>query len=423
MAALLDILDSELRLWHADKSVRSPGYALLEGQNYHFGNAARSTARMQPRNINNRFWWQLSTRELQPALGPARHTADLVHGHLLELHQQGGSPAGLVLAVPDSLQREQLSLLLGIVRACPFEVVGLVNRSLLAADGHGGAGTVFHLELQLHQALLTELRSEGGERLLVGSQTLPGRGLLSLQEAIVEKVATAFISGTRFDPRRKAETEQALYDALPQLLTELRDNGEGSLEVGGYRARVAWDELREVSRPLLDKCAQLMQTQPDALVLLDPLADLAPGLSAGLSRVHVISTNELPQALARHRALIEQTPEELHLIKGLPLGVESTGAHRSTPARTQSSAADATQPAPASHILHGAQARPLRDSSMPLQAGWELRRHASGAWQLAGGQGGARINGNPAGSQLLGAGDRIELADGQQQWLLIHVQD
>ena len=80
--ALLDINDCNLQLWGADSAVQSPGYALLEGKDYRFGTAARSSARLRPRDINNRFWWQLSTEPLQPALGPARHTADLVHAHL-----------------------------------------------------------------------------------------------------------------------------------------------------------------------------------------------------------------------------------------------------------------------------------------------------------------------------------------------------
>ena len=79
---LLDLNDSNLQLWHADARVQSPGYALLQGKDYLFGAAARAAARLQPRDINTRYWWQLSTEVLQPALGPARHTGDLVHAHL-----------------------------------------------------------------------------------------------------------------------------------------------------------------------------------------------------------------------------------------------------------------------------------------------------------------------------------------------------
>ena len=108
--AILDINDSNLQLWHTEQPLQSPGYALLEGTQYTFGNGARAAARLQPRKINTRFWWQLNTQALQPALGPARHTGDLVHAHLLDIHQRGGKPEEIVLSVSGSLEREQRRL-------------------------------------------------------------------------------------------------------------------------------------------------------------------------------------------------------------------------------------------------------------------------------------------------------------------------
>ena len=89
---LLDANDCYLQLWGSGQSVQSPGYALLEDGEYRFGQAARGSARLRPRDINNRFWWQLNTEPLQPALGPARHTADLVHAHLQQIHREAGQP-------------------------------------------------------------------------------------------------------------------------------------------------------------------------------------------------------------------------------------------------------------------------------------------------------------------------------------------
>ena len=56
------------------------------------------------------------------------------------------------------MQHEQLSLLLGIVHQCPFEAVGLVNRSVAIGSLYANNTSTWHLEIQLHQALLTELR-------------------------------------------------------------------------------------------------------------------------------------------------------------------------------------------------------------------------------------------------------------------------
>ena len=97
---LLDINDCGLSLWSAgEQQLLSPGYAYLQGSDYLYGEQARGQARLHPREINHRFWWQLNTEPLQPALGPARHSADLVHGHLLDIHQQAGRPDQFILAV------------------------------------------------------------------------------------------------------------------------------------------------------------------------------------------------------------------------------------------------------------------------------------------------------------------------------------
>ena len=65
-------------------------------------------ARRAPRDINNRFWHRLSTQPLSPALGPARHTADLVHAHLEAL--LGDLGGDLTLAIPGAMESGQLSL-------------------------------------------------------------------------------------------------------------------------------------------------------------------------------------------------------------------------------------------------------------------------------------------------------------------------
>jgi hypothetical protein len=421
MAALLDILDSELRLWHDSRAVRSPGYALLNGDSYQYGEDARGHARRQPRNVNTRFWWQLGTRPLQPALGPARHTADLVHGHLLGLHEAAGKPGELVLAVPESLQKEQLSLLLGIVRACPFEAVGLANRSLLIAAAHDASGPTCHLELQLHQALLTRLDSDGSGLKVTGEQTLTDCGLLALQESLVEAIARSFIDSTRFDPRRQAETEQQLYDSLGSALAALRDADDTTLEVGGYRSRISYDALRAAGRRLHDSVARELGRNGDApLLLVDPLVDLLPGFSEGFPGARVASSRDLPAALAVHEDRIVQPGEALHLVRALPM---AAGSRRETAPSTTDAAgaagaagAASTDPEP-THLLAGGRARPLRDRA-PLADGWSLVR-GEGGWLLAPGRGTATVNDGPWNGAVLAAGDRLTVAG--QSWQLIEV--
>ncbi|MHA7817951.1 MAG: hypothetical protein ACX93N_15855 [Pseudohaliea sp.] len=434
MAALLDILDSELRLWHDGRAVRSPGYALLDGDNYRYGEDARANARRQPRNVNTRYWWQLGTRPLQPALGPARHSADLVHGHLLALHEAAGKPGELVLAVPESLHKEQLSLLLGIIRACPFDAVGLANRSLLVAAAHGARGSTCHLELQLHQALLTRLEVEAGELRVTGEQVLTGCGLLALQESLVEAIARSFIENTRFDPRRQAETEQQLYDSLGAALAALRETDDTTLEVGGYRTRIGYDALREAGRRLHDGVARELGRGGDApRLLVDSLADLLPGFTQGFPGARVTGSRDLPEALAAHGERIVQPGEALHLVRALPV-TATPGATTGRPGgasppaggepeRDAAPPASAAGPAPGgpapTHLLTEGRARPLA-YNMPLADGWSLV-HGDGGWRLAPGRGTATVNDGPWNGAALAAGDRVAVGGGH--WQLIVVDD
>jgi len=423
MAALLDILDSELRLWQDGRAVRSPGYALLNGDSYRYGEDARGNARRQPRNVNTRYWWQLGTRPLQPALGPARHTADLVHGHLLALHE-AGKPGELVLAVPESLHKEQLSLLLGIIRACPFDAVGIANRSLLVAAAHGASGPVCHLELQLHQALLTRLSVEEHELRVTDEQVLTGCGLLALQESLVEAIARSFIENTRFDPRRQAETEQQLYDSLGGALAALRDADDTPLEVGGYRSRIGYDALREAGRRLHEGVARELGRGGDApLLLVDPLADLLPGFTQGFPGARVASSRDLPEALAAHGDRIVQPGEALHLVRALPAAAAAGRQADTPPAAAPAARNEPTERRPApggdepTHLLEGGRAQPLA-YNMPLAEGWSLV-HGDGGWRLAPGRGTATVNDGPWNGAALAAGDRVAVGGGH--WQLIEV--
>lgn len=423
--ACLDINDSNLQLWHGDKRLQSPGYALLEGGQYRFGNAARAAARLRPREVSTRYWWQLSTDPLQPALGPARHSADLVHAHLRALHSEAGGPGELLLAAPGSMHKEQLALLLGIIQQCPFDAVGLVNRSVALASLQAADGPLFHLEIQLHQALLSELRAESGTVSFQRATALPGSGLLQLQERVVEAVAAAFIRQTRFDPRRRAETEQQLYDALPAALQQLRHSNETSLTVNGYHARIARADLEAASTTLASSVSSSLG-KPGATLLLDPLAALLPGLQERLAGT-LLHAADLPRALAAHEALLVQRAEALVFVANLPqLGERAPAPPEPAPEAGKVAPAVTSQEAPRpTHILLGSAARPLRADGTSLGGGWSLLQAGNAQWQLhaASGAGALEHNGQPGrDSDSVASGDRLRLPDGADA-LLITVSD
>jgi len=401
--ALLDINDCNLQLWHADRHLQSPGYALLEGSEYRFGSTARGAARLRPRDISTRFWWQLNTEALQPALGPARHTADLVHAHLLALHREAGEPAEVLIAAPGSMHRDQLALLLGIVQQCPFDAVGLVHRSTLLASLHGNGGRLFHLELQLHQALLSELEHSGSNMELQRSVPLPGCGLLQLQERLVEVIAASFISQTRFDPRHKAQTEQALYDALPGLLKSLANAAETNIEINGYRARIGRADLEQAGERLTQGVAQAMGSpEPTDRILADPLVGLLPGLTG----LQIATPDALWQAGQLHGERLLQRGQALSFTTKLPCLQDDSDAPIE-PAAVASPVAAVAEP---THLLLGHTARPLLPGGTPLENGAEIYRSEQG-WKIRGGD--CRLNGKPCTpDQVVAAGDTLVTAAG-----------
>ncbi len=430
--ALLDIIDSNLQLWNATTAVQSPGYALLEGNNYRFGAPARSAARLHPRNINTRFWWQLNTESLQPALGPARHTADLVHAHLQQIHREAGEPEELVLAVSSSMQRDQLSLLLGIIGQCPFEAVALVNRSVALASLGGASSRQFHLEIQLHQSLVTELANEGGITQFQRSIPLPGCGLLQLQERLVATIAAAFIRQTRFDPRRKADTEQALYDALPAGLRALQQQPETNIEVNGYRARINRSELTEAGQRLFTSASEAMGTLAERdQILADPLVALLPGADSAFAGAQPLATDALPASIEKHQDELVQRGETLSYVtqlRTLVSPVQSPVADHSTPDQAEPGQAEPSQaepvvpptPLPTHVLLPDATALPLSDNGVELGSGVRIAA-VGGAWHLDGDLVDTRQNQEVASPDApLARGDMVTV--GNQQFQLIEVQ-
>ena len=319
-AGLLDINDCELHLWQDGEWIlASPGYALLDGDRYHFGPFARGRARLQPRNINHRYWWQLSTAPLQPGFGPCRYSADLVHAHLGEILEQGGRPRELIVAAPGSMQSEQLSLLLGIVEQCDFTLAGLVDRAVAAVAGAVHQGPAWFLELQLHQATLTRLQVLDGQLQRHSVTPIPGAGWLALQDSLGDAIAEAFISQTRFDPRRKAGSEQALYDQLPELLGRLQATGEDNLELSGHQARIDWASLVESCR---EHCRRLTGSLPEASaqIFLDYRLALLPGLAQALPNARLLGIEAIHQGVMRCEDEIRCEPDHVVFITSLPAG-------------------------------------------------------------------------------------------------------
>ena len=357
---LLDCNDASLRLWNDGDAFWSPGVVWLSGDRYQFGEPAWEQARRAPREISNRYWHRLSTQPLSPALGPARHTADLVHAHLEAL--LNGMSGDITLAIPGAMEPGQLSLLLGILQTLPVTASSVVHRSALvgAATGQSCA----HVELQLHQASITAVTVESGIARAGETQLLPGHGLLGLMDDIAERIGEQFVTQTRFDPQRRAETEQALYLQLPDLLRSLGTQSEVSCTVEGHTARISADALRPVGSAFTQALTPLLPADT-AHIALDALLSALPGLNLPAQ-----ATTIGPEVIPLIAHSMAPSKGELLFQREAPCGSAASPGH--APAEPQHSAAASAQaeteqesletgqtPGSATHSLTGGHAVPL----------------------------------------------------------------
>jgi hypothetical protein len=315
------------------------------------------------------------------------------------------------------MQREQLALLLGIVQQCPFDAVGLINRSVALASLYSGE-RILHLEIQLHQAVISELTRHNHQIELQRTTPLPGCGLLQLQERLVELIAAAFVRQTRFDPRRKADSEQQLYDALPTALQTLQNASETNLEVNGYQARISAHEMQAAGKQLFDSARETVGVlRPDDQIIADPLAALLPGLTATFERIAMLQPDDVRRALQAHQGQLVQRGQALSFVTALPCLDAEVVSSDSTNKGPQATPAPMKLPAQAStaqptHVLYRHRAQPLMETGTTLEGGCDIYR-SSGGWQLRDSGTLAIVNGATYHSgQILACGDTINTGQG-----------
>lgn len=366
MTAILDLHDTSLKIWEGDNIFESPGYAWLDGEELRYGLPALRTQRRTPRLVNTRFWSQLGTAPLSPSLGNARHNADLAHQHLMQLHSIAGRPSSVLLAASGSFTREQLSLLLGIIEHLPFSIEGLVHRSALLASASGlNRGT--HIELQLHQTIVTSFETDGDHVTTASSRALPGEGLLALQDRLATAIAAIFVDQTRFDPLRSAEAEQKLYDQLPSALDAIQNIGEAHLSINGYDTRIKRDDLSATGVAYVDSLYPLLnQNSP---VLLETPLDRLPGLTTSQPQT-IIDNSAIVIAARQFYDQLQQRPEHLTLQRRVPKNIDAGVEIAPNGLEKSGSLGGASVAAPAqispSHWLSAGTAKPITIASLSI---------------------------------------------------------
>ncbi|WP_129641907.1 FHA domain-containing protein [Peristeroidobacter agariperforans] len=366
---------------NVDVIADAPGVALLEDQTTVTGLDALQRLRVKPLLANTNFWRGLSTQPLTRPSRVAGTTADVAFAQaetLLGRFKQDNE--GVLLAVPAGYSREQLGLLLGVINETGVRVAGLVDAALAACSLEPAPARVLHLDLELHQALLTVLEYSGGE--------YPGlkrsryeialrHGLLGIHQTLAQFIAENFVRKTRFDPLHEAASEQRLVDQLPAWLSELQQAetitlsfqfGDRELQLEMERA-----QLIAAAEPHYLELLRLVQNarvagMPIELRVSQRVAAL-PGLLDRLRTLRDCTIQVLPPAAAAWGALqyetsIRRGADALALIYQLPVPRADTG-------EVQTSDVESTPPQlRPTHVLF--QGRAWSITAQPLTIGWAV---------------------------------------------------
>jgi hypothetical protein len=284
----------------------SPGIALLAPTGPLIGEAAAAAARLQPVLAADRFWSDLSQDALAGGAGRPMSHADLAHAHLAGLWREAAAPGDeAAFAVPGSMRLHQIGLLLGIARHIGMTVAGVVDSAVAACAGLAARPLVLHLDLQLHQAVLTEL---AGHRVLRRRRVeiAPRAGLKPMYAAWAQLVSEAMVRRTRFDPLHQAASEQQLYERLPAWLAALAENESVDASVdsatGSYSATVGREQFLLAAEAWYAQVDELVRGlhrgDEPATLALSARAALLPALGERIASSGRLELARLPEAAA-----------------------------------------------------------------------------------------------------------------------------
>lgn len=382
----LELIDSGLALARRrDQRVElieeAPGVALLDDQATLTGSAAARRVRLQPLLAQTDYWRNLSIEPLTRPSRLARTSADVAYAQasaLLSGHK--ADDERVLLAVPAGYSREQLGLMLGIINETGVPVAGLVDAALAGCSLEPAPARVLHLDLELHQAILTVLEYAGGERPGLKRsryEIAPRHGVLALQQTWMQLISEQYVRKTRFDPLHDAATEQHLVDQLPDWLERLEQEERIvlAIEFGDRALEVELEREQFVAavEPHYAEVQRMVQGarvagMPIELRLTQRVAAL-PGLLDRLGTLRDCAIKVLPHAAAargalEHEAAIVRPSQALVLVYQLPLARASGD--------DQMPAEPAATPPPLrpTHVLF--QGRAWRISEQPLVIGWSV---------------------------------------------------
>ena len=432
--------------------IQSPGFAVVGDRGLEVGRAAEQQARLRPTSSFNKFWHQLSLEPLGYSVGNVRHFADLAYAHLLHVAEEANLDGDVIFAVPGNFTSQQLAILLGLARQCPFSPVGVVDAALASAMKLVEKPNMVFADIQLHQALLTRFSITDGHLQRESVVQIPEAGLQSFINLVMQFATSLFVQQCRFNPQHNAESEQQLYNALPEWLGQFGENRSSLLmEIktanAVHQAKVPWETLiQKLSdfyariRQQIDSVSQQPETQ---IVISSALANL-PNFTASLPASGDLQI-ALPESLSKTCIELEQyinsDDDGFQFVTRLPLVGEVDAEQISKTVNDQTS--DSADP---THVLYGSYALPLGKVTIRNDGekdhdgnvnGKNIQLAIDGLPDYLGqiekegsqvnivcGEAGAILNGEKiTGKQQLELGDLLQFADSNEAIRLIRVRD
>ncbi len=354
MAALaIDINDAELVVASdAALLAAEPGFARVDRGKIVTGAAAKAAARLQPRQTSNRFWGALSLEPGSAGADIGKSAAELAYAQLDALWRAHGSGVtDVVLVVPGSYRTDQLGVLLGLAQECGMPVRALVDTAAAASVRPYPGRQLMYLDAGLHRASVTLIEQDGEAQ--VGAEHTLNQGLAGIADAFARRVADLFVRATRFNPFEHAETEQQLYDRLPQWLVQLQADERVELELeyrsDQFRVAAERDAVLGVAHGFCRALSQLVaQHRERGLHLVVQVADrlaTLPGLLSELARLDDTVSEPLERGHAARNVLAARSlvaapsASQVKFVKRLPWRAEAHAAPAAPPQPTTTPAA------------------------------------------------------------------------------------
>ena len=369
-------------------SVESPGFALPEKNRLTVGWAAERKAHLYPRQILNHFWDQLNTEPLEQPSPFAQNHAEIAFEHFAHIWENVKHHGQeMVIAVPGFYSREHLGFILGITRELSIPVKGFVPLAVAAVPDRLPEGLLLHVDMHLHRFEITRLQ-RAGQLIQKDTASSEGNGLSKLYRGWVDAIAEEFVRSTRFDPLHQAATEQELYDRLPGVLTQLKQNPSVHFEMTGgskvYHVTLTRDLFYKKGAPVFQEIQRLIgrfydrfgKNEPGAVLMLADRIARLPGITLMLTGIENYKIIELASGCAAlgifrfENELIAQQPGgSAPFLTTRPLPAEDLISDAAPQRHPE------TQPRP-THILYRNLAYPITEK--PLIIGLEQVADASG---------------------------------------------